>query len=185
MGVQEKNRNYSEVVSNENIRSATKILNTMKVLKKSAAVPAISTASLPDIVFILLFFFMTVTVFQDKNLLVENELPSIDVVESLVNKEGVIELFIGRPVSKFEENFGGNSKIQADGRFIHTDQIAEYVLSELSKMPEKVQKKAIINLKVDKKVGMGLVYNVKEELKKVNMLKVNYATLESATVSVN
>ena len=43
--------------------------------KKSGDLPAISTASLPDIVFMLLFFFMVVTVLRDSNLLVMQRLP--------------------------------------------------------------------------------------------------------------
>ena len=51
--------------------------------KKSSELPAISTASLPDIVFMLLFFFMVVTVLRDSDLLVENKLPKADQVEKL------------------------------------------------------------------------------------------------------
>ncbi|MDX1701122.1 MAG: biopolymer transporter ExbD, partial [Melioribacteraceae bacterium] len=51
--------------------------------KKSGALPPISTASLPDIVFMLLFFFMVATVMRDTSLMIENRLPSADQVEKL------------------------------------------------------------------------------------------------------
>ncbi len=50
---------------------------------KSGDLPAISTASLPDIVFMLLFFFMVATVMRDSSLMIENRLPSADQIEKL------------------------------------------------------------------------------------------------------
>ena len=55
--------------------------------KKDGDVPAVSTASLPDIVFMLLFFFMTVTTMKDSTLLVDNELPNASEIKKLENGE--------------------------------------------------------------------------------------------------
>ena len=146
--------------------------------KTSSKLPAISTASLPDIVFILLFFFMTVTVIQDKNLLVDNVLPNSNQSENLISKNGVIDIYIGKPVLSQENNLGVAPRVQMNGKFIEREEVAEYVLSELSKMPESLKKTATVSLKVDKKVSMGVVNDIKEELKSINMLKINYATLD-------
>ena len=58
--------------------------------KKSGDLPAISTASLPDIVFMLLFFFMVATVMRDSTLMVQNTLPAADQVQKLDKKDRVI-----------------------------------------------------------------------------------------------
>lgn len=150
--------------------------------KTATKLPAISTASLPDIVFILLFFFMTVTVFQNKNLLVDNLLPNSNESEVLASKDGVITIYIGKPVSTLQTDLGIEPRVQMNGRFIEREEIADQVLSELSKMSEGLKKSAIVSLKVDKKVGMGIVNDVKEELKKVNMFKINYATFDGHEV---
>ena len=57
--------------------------------KKKGDLPAVNTASLPDIVFMLLFFFMVATVMRDNELKIENNLPAAnaDVVEKLEKKE--------------------------------------------------------------------------------------------------
>ena len=55
--------------------------------KKSGDLPAISTASLPDIVFMLLFFFMVATVMRDSTLMVSNTLPAADQVQKLDKKD--------------------------------------------------------------------------------------------------
>ena len=54
--------------------------------KKDGDLPAVSTASLPDIVFMLLFFFMTVTTMKDSTLMVENTLPNASEVKKLEKK---------------------------------------------------------------------------------------------------
>jgi biopolymer transport protein ExbD len=58
--------------------------------KKGGDLPAISTASLPDIVFMLLFFFMVATVMRDNTLMVTNKLPAADQVQKLDKKDRVI-----------------------------------------------------------------------------------------------
>ena len=58
--------------------------------KKDGDLPAVSTASLPDIVFMLLFFFMTVTTMKDSSLLVENILPNADQTKKLEKKDRII-----------------------------------------------------------------------------------------------
>ena len=54
--------------------------------KKGGDLPAISTASLPDIVFMLLFFFMVATVMRDSTLMVVNKLPAADQIQKLDKK---------------------------------------------------------------------------------------------------
>ena len=55
--------------------------------KKKGELPAVNTASLPDIVFMLLFFFMVATVMRDNELKIKNELPAADQVEKLDKKD--------------------------------------------------------------------------------------------------
>ena len=54
--------------------------------KGSGELPKISTASLPDIVFMLLFFFMVATVLRDNTLMIQNTLPAADQIQKLDKK---------------------------------------------------------------------------------------------------
>jgi biopolymer transport protein ExbD len=146
--------------------------------KSKSTLPEISTASLPDIVFILLFFFMTVTVMKNTNLLVENTLPNADEVERLNKRDRIIEIIVGKPTRQYAGIAGTQSKIQLNGKFAQVDEVGSYVLGELSKMPEHLRSVAIISLKIDKAVNMGIVSDIKQELRKVNALKINYTTFE-------
>ena len=144
--------------------------------KSKSKLPPISTASLPDIVFILLFFFMTVTVMKNTNLLVENTLPNASEIEKLDKKDRVLEIIVGKPTQQYASTIGNQPKIQLNGKFAEVDEIGSYILEELAKMPEHLRNVAIVSLKIDKNVNMGIVSDIKEQLKEVNALKINYAT---------
>ena len=140
--------------------------------------PEVSTASLPDIVFMLLFFFMTVTVMKDDALKVSNELPTATETKKLEKKERLITIYIGKPHQKWASMLGVESRIQVFDKFIDVSEVGPFVLSQIAKMPENVRPFAIVSLKVDKNANMGLIADVKQELRKVNALKVNYTTVE-------
>lgn len=146
--------------------------------KKSTSTPEVSTASLPDIVFMLLFFFMTVTVMKNDTLKVVNELPNANQIKKLENKDQIITIYIGKPTKPFDSVFGEEPKIQIDDRFVAVDEVGLAVLQAINEKPEHLRGYITISLKVDKKASMGLIDDVKDELRKVNALKINYTTYE-------
>ncbi len=146
--------------------------------KKDAALPAVNTASLPDIVFMLLFFFMTVTVMKDSSLKVENVLPNATEIKKLEKKDRVIYIYVGKPTREYEKVFGTESKIQLNDKFANASEIGSYILAERAKKPQELQNVLTTALKVDKNANMGIISDIKLELRKVNALKVNYTTYE-------
>ncbi|GGG54735.1 biopolymer transporter ExbD [Croceivirga lutea] len=148
-----------------------------KTKKSNSSLPPVSTASLPDIVFILLFFFMTVTVFKDQNLLVENTIPMANQAEKFA-KVGVIEIIIGKPLDNYQANYGTEPVLQLGNKIGGVHDVSAFVLEELSLMPEHLRAKATVNLKIDENVKLGIVNDVKKTLSKINMLKVNYIALK-------
>lgn len=144
--------------------------------KKDGELPAVSTASLPDIVFMLLFFFMTVTVMKDSSLKVENQLPNASEIKKLEKKDRVIYVFVGKPNKEYEKTFGKESKIQLNDKFSEVSEIGSYILSERAKKPQELQNVLTTALKVDRGSNMGIISDIKQELRKVNALKVNYTT---------
>ncbi|MFS4493292.1 ExbD/TolR family protein [Maribacter sp. 2308TA10-17] len=150
--------------------------------KKNEKTPEVSTASLPDIVFMLLFFFMTVTVMKDDSLKVVNELPNATEVKKLEKKDRIITIYIGKPAKPFDEVLGEQPKIQINDSFISISDVGAKVLEAINNKPEAIRGFVTISLKVDKKASMGLVDDVKEELRKINALKINYTTYEGDTL---
>ncbi len=143
--------------------------------KKGGALPAINTASLPDIVFMLLFFFMVVTVLRETDLLVKNELPKANEVEKL-KKDRSVFLYAGKPSDRYKDKYGKEGKIQIGDKYTDVTNI-KFALTEarLKLLPE-LQDKVMVALKVDKETNTGLVTDVKQELRDLNMLKIIYIT---------
>lgn len=146
--------------------------------KKDGDVPAVSTASLPDIVFMLLFFFMTVTTMKDSSLMVENTLPNASEIKKLEKKDRVIYIYVGKPTSQYQKVFGSEPKIQLNDKFADIGEVGDFILQERAKKPQELQNVLTTALKVDKNANMGLISDLKLELRKVNALKVNYTTYE-------
>ena len=146
--------------------------------KKSGDLPAVSTASLPDIVFMLLFFFMTVTVMKDSTVKVENVLPNASEIKRLEKKDRVITIYVGAPMREYTKVFGTEPKIQLNDKFASPSDVGDYILMERAKKSEDLQNVLTTSLKVDKNANMGLISDIKQELRKVNALKVNYTTYD-------
>ncbi|AWX45062.1 hypothetical protein HME9304_02071 [Flagellimonas maritima] len=146
--------------------------------KKDGDLPAVSTASLPDIVFMLLFFFMTVTTMKDSSLLVENTLPNASEIKKLEKKDRVIYIYVGKPTQEYQKVFGTEPKIQLNDKFANVDEVGSYILAERAKKPQEIQNVLTTALKVDKDANMGLIADIKQQLREVNALKVNYTTYE-------
>lgn len=143
--------------------------------KKKKGTPGISTASLPDIVFMLLFFFMVSTVMRDKEELLKISPPKASEIVKLKKKSLVSHILIGKP--KKAEAFGTASKIQLNDVFATKDDIGQFVENEKSGVIEKNRNKLTFSLKIDKETKMGIVSDVKQELRKANALKINYNAL--------
>lgn len=146
--------------------------------KKSGGTPAISTASLPDIVFILLFFFMVATTLRQTNLKVQSVLPFADQVEKLEKKELVSYIYIGEPVERYQSTYGTEARIQLNDKYASLSEIQDFIYAERAAMRPELVNLLTVALKVDKDTNMGIVSDVKQELRKAEALKINYTTKE-------
>ncbi|MBE0651426.1 MAG: biopolymer transporter ExbD [Bacteroidales bacterium] len=151
-------------------------MSKFKTSKSNKEVPAISTASLPDIIFILLFFFMVSVSMRTNTPLVTIHLPSATQVQKLEKKSLVSYIYIGEPSNKA---LGTKSRIQLNDAFATVRQIPEFVAKERQARSEAVRNLLTFALKVDKNTKMGIVTDVKQELRKSNALKINYSTLRA------
>src|SRR5210317_1002907 len=98
--------------------------------KKSGELPAISTASLPDIVFMLLFFFMVATTMREVDMNVSITPPSAKEVTKLEKKDLVSNIYVGVPLRKFQKTYGTLPRIQLNDQFADVDEIQAFIASE-------------------------------------------------------
>ena len=146
--------------------------------KKGGDLPAVNTASLPDIVFMLLFFFMVATVMRDSSLMIENRLPNADQVEKLEQKNLVMYIYAGKPSKGYKAKYGTEARIQLNDKFAEVGEIGAFIAAERAERREEEIPFLTASLKVDKEANMGLIGDIKQELRKVNALKINYAAIK-------
>jgi len=142
--------------------------------------PAISTASLPDIVFMLLFFFMVSTTMRDTELSVTYIQPTAMEIVKLEKKDLVSNIHVGVPLRKFQKTFGTEPRIQLNDQFATVDDIQSFIASEREARREELRNKLTTNLKVDRYTKMGIIVDIKQELRKASSLKLNYSALQAA-----
>ena len=122
----------------------------MAVMKKKGnkGLPPISTASLPDVIFMILFFFMVSTTMRDQELLVRYKL-------------------------------GTAPRIQLNDSYKTAKDILDFCAAERDKLSESDRALMTICLKADGTTKMGIITDVKQELRRANALKISYAASRS------
>lgn len=144
----------------------------------SKEVPAISTASLPDIVFMLLFFFMVSTTMREVTLMVEKGLPSASQISKLEKKSLVSNIYIGKPTSQYVGMYGNEPRIQLNDKLANMNEIGAFVIAEQETRKEEERNKITNNLKIQPDTKMGIVTDLKQELRRANSLRISYASLK-------
>ncbi len=140
---------------------------------KKREMAAISTASLPDIVFMLLFFFMVATVLRTEEELVKVVRPQASELYKIEKKHLIRYVNIGPPQ---DARRGTEPVVQLNDQFASPERVREWVENERSTIIDAEQSKMWVSLKVDKETKMGIVTDVKQELRKASALKVLYST---------
>jgi biopolymer transport protein ExbD len=162
------------------LEQPNKIADMPKFVKKPRPAQGISTASLPDIVFILLFFFMVATRMRETDIKVKQILPKATEMEKLEKKDLLSYIYIGAPDKRYQKELGTAARLQLNDQLAEVEDIAAFVEAEKAKMLDENRAKIIMALKVDKDVNIGILTDVKMELRKANALKLTYITTKRA-----
>ena len=143
--------------------------------ESSKSAPTISTASLPDVVYMMLFFFMISSTMREVTVMVENGMPDARTVTKLEKKSLVSNIYVGKPKSEFIGLYGSEPRIQLNDKFATLNDIPSFVIAEQEARSEEDRNSITNNLKVDMDTKMGIVTDLKQELRRANSLRVSYA----------
>lgn len=138
--------------------------------------PPISTASLPDIVFMLLFFFMVSTTMREVTLKVQIHVPEATELSKLEKKSLVSYIYVGEPQKQFQRIFGSEPRIQLNDQFSQPEDILDFITAEREARDEAEVPMMITSLKVDEFAKMGIVSDIKQELRRASALHINYSS---------
>ena len=136
--------------------------------RSSHEMPGLNLASMPDLIFTVLFFFMIVTHMRPDNVKVRYEVPAGTEVQKLQQKSAVINVYVSA------------SQIQVNSQVTDLDHLAALIEAERKKLSEENAERLTVSLKADKHTPMGVIADVKEALQRSFALRINYSGTEAA-----
>ena len=140
--------------------------------------PALNTSSLPDIIFMLLFFFMSVTSMKEVSYKVDIKPPQATELTKLENKSLVRYIYVGKPKQNFQKQYGAETRVQLNDAFADVREIKDYITNERSSMSETDGQKMVVSIKADADTKMGIITDIKQQLREAQALKINYAATQ-------
>lgn len=148
--------------------------------QRNRQVPGLNLASMPDLIFTVLFFFMIVTHMRDVDPKVHYQVPQGTELEKEVNKAGLVYVFIGKPVDAQGRQLSDETRIQMGNRYITVDEIGKEIAKERDHMSEEDRQRLTVCIRADRNTEMGIINDVKQALRRAGALNINYsATLQS------
>ena len=136
--------------------------------RSSHDMPGLNLASMPDLIFTVLFFFMIVTHMRHDDVKVRYQVPAGTEVQKLQQKSAVINIYIGE------------GKIQVNNQLTDVEHLPQLIEAERKKLSEDNAERLTVSLKADKHTPMGIIADVKEALQRSFALRINYSGTESA-----
>ncbi len=149
--------------------------------KKKKGMPAVNTSSLPDIVFMLLFFFMVTTTMRETDLKIDSpRLPSATEVKKLEHKSLVSTIYVGK--AKDAKYGVGYNRIQLNDKIGTPEDVTAYILNERENVPEDQVRFMTTSIKADKESNVGTLSDIRLKLRDVNALKLSLSVHTGSTL---
>lgn len=142
--------------------------------------PAITSSSLSDIVFMLLFFFMVTTQMRETENKVSVKVPEASEVVKLERKDLNSYINIGTPIRALQAQYGTEPRIQLNDSFKTTTDIRDFIAAERESKSESDRQFMTVSIRADQDVRMGIVSDVKQELRRCFALKIMYSARRPA-----
>lgn len=143
--------------------------------RRSHDIPELNTASLPDLIFTILFFFMLVTHMRKVAVKVKYQVPQGTELTKLVKKTTITYLYIGKPMNEIGQLAGDSLCIQMNDKLVDVAEIKSYLVKERATMAAEDKKQMSVSIRADKETPMGRIIDIKQSLREANVLNVNYA----------
>ena len=147
----------------------------MSMFKKNGKkeVPGVGVSS--DIVFMLLFFFMVTTQMRDTEDKVMVKVPSASEAVKLERKDLSSYINVGTPIRSLQAQYGTETRIQLNDSFKTTKDIRDFVAAERESKSEQDRQFMTVSIRADQDVRMGIITDVKQELRRCSALKIMYS----------
>jgi biopolymer transport protein ExbD len=141
------------------------------------SMPEMNTATLPDMVFAVLFFFMVTTTMRTETVMVRLHLPTASEVVKLERKSLITYINIGPPLDVVR--YGTGTQMQLNDRFADVSDIQDYITQERASMSEADQPFMTVSIKADEDTRMSYISDVKQALRQAYALRISYSARKS------
>jgi biopolymer transport protein ExbD len=147
----------------------------MKLIrKKKRGAATYSSSSMSDIVFMLLFFFMVTTTMREEEINVQIKLPDATEIAKLERKDLTCYINVGAPLAALQSKFGTDTRMQLNDKFSTVDDIRDFVAAKREQLSEADRAQLAVAFKIDEQTRMGIVTDVKQELRRCQALSIVY-----------
>lgn len=153
--------------------------------KKPSGPGAINTSSLPDIVFMLLFFFMVSTTMKEVDLKVQVRNAEATELTKLEKKSLVTYIYVGVPNPQYRGRYGTEPRLQLNDQFASVDDIQSYIVQERESMKENERQQMTVSIKADYDCPMGIITDIKQALRNSQALKISYSAIHGDNFTRN
>ena len=154
-----------------------------KFQRKRMNVPSLNMASMPDLIFTVLFFFMIVTHMRSDEVKVRLEVPAGSEVKKLAGHPAIVNIYIGRQGDKETGRQDNTWLVQLNGDIVSPSEIPARINAIRSKLSPENAERLTVSFRADRHAPMGLVSDVKRALQKAYALKINYSATEISTIN--
>ncbi len=159
--------------------------------RRRHGVPSLNVASMPDLIFTVLFFFMIVTHMRSDEVKVRLEVPAGSEVKKLTGHPAIINIYIGSQESGVRSQESGVRRqesgvrsldntwlVQLNGDLVSPSEIPARISTIRSKLSPENAERLTVSFRADRHAPMGLVSDVKQALQQAYALKINYSATE-------
>ena len=146
--------------------------------RRRQGVPSLNVASMPDLIFTVLFFFMIVTHMRSDEVKVRLEVPAGSEVKKLTGHPAIINIYIGRQGDRETRSLDNTWLVQLNGDLVSPSEIPARINAIRSKLSPENAERLTVSFRADRHAPMGLVSDVKQALQQAYALKINYSATE-------
>ena len=147
--------------------------------RREREVPGLNTASLPDLIFTVLFFFMIVTHMRQADLKVQYLVPQGTELNRLTNKSTAQYIYIGPPSKELQSKLGTATIIQLNDHIVTVDELRDELTKIRQMMSDEDCERMVVSIRADRKTELGIIADVKRALREAGALRVNYSAIDT------
>ena len=139
--------------------------------------PQLNMASLPDLIFTVLFFFMIVTHMRQSATQLQVNIPQGTQLSQAQRKDAMVYVYIGKSTDDGQHEY----QIQVNNQLVSPDRLADVLQTIHDRMPAESQRHAMAMLRADRRAPMSLVKQLKTALRRANINKITYVATQDKT----